>query len=29
MVESSNNKELELLLSSIKESINLSLSKNE
>lgn len=29
MVESSNNKELELLLSSIKESINLNLSKNE
>ncbi|GIR92987.1 MAG: hypothetical protein CM15mP93_11740 [Thiotrichaceae bacterium] len=29
MVESSNNKELELLLSSIKESINLRLSKNE
>ena len=29
MVESSSNKELELLLSSIKESINLNLSKNE
>ena len=29
MVESPSNKELELLLSSIKESINLNLSKNE